>query len=102
MSEQEREAEEFEELQKSTPNSTGPQGAAGGMGVSSEREGPAGAGGAQRTDGARDTSAAERPDDSPPEQAPGAPEENPVGLRPKSGYSSLDPRSKEKEREEDR
>ena len=102
MSDKEREAEDFEELRKSTPNSTGPQGAAGGMGVSSEREGPAGPGGEQRTDGGRDSSAGERPEDGPPEQAPGAPEDNPVGLPPKAGYSSVDPRSKDDAPEEDR
>jgi hypothetical protein len=102
MSDKEREAEEFEDLGASTPNSTGPKGAAGGMGVSSEREGPAGPGGEQRTDGGRDTSAGGRPDDGPPEQAPGAPEDNPVGLRPKAGYSSVDPRSRDDESEEDR
>ena len=101
MSDKEREAEQFEDLRASTPNSTGPRGAAGGMGVSSEREGPAGPGGEQRTDGGRDTSAGERPEDVPPEQSPGAPEENPEGLRPKAGYSSVDPRSDD-DPEEDR
>jgi hypothetical protein len=46
-------------------------------------------------DGVRDTSERERdPDeDTPPEQSPGNPEENPVGIPPKAGYSSKDPRS---------
>ena len=46
-------------------------------------------------DGLRDTSEQQRdPDeDTPPEQTPGNPEENPVGLPPKAGYSSKDPRA---------
>ena len=46
-------------------------------------------------DGVRDNSERERdPDEeTPPEQAPGNPEENPVGIPPKAGYSSKDPRS---------
>ena len=46
-------------------------------------------------DGVRDSSEVERdPDEeTPPEQAPGNPEENPVGIPPKAGYSSKDPRS---------
>lgn len=64
------------------------------MGVSSEREGHAGPG-QHATDGIRDVTPAERDPDAevPPEQAPGAEEENPVGLDPKAGYSSIDPRS---------
>lgn len=82
------------DVRDSTPNSSGPDRAAGEMGVSSEREGPTGPG-QHGTDGVRDTSRVERdPDeDVPPEQAPGAPEENPEGLEPKAGYPSLDPRS---------
>lgn len=66
----------------------------GGMGVSSERKGPAGPG-QHATDGVRDVTWAHRdPDeDVPPEQAPGAEEENPEGLEPKAGYSERDPRS---------
>jgi len=46
-------------------------------------------------DGVRDSSEVERdPDEETlPEQAPGNPEENPVGIPPKAGYSSKDPRS---------
>jgi len=67
--------------------------ASGGMGVSSEREGPTGPG-QSGTDGVRDVTT-DRPDteDAPPEQRPGNPEENPEGLPPKSGYSKADPRS---------
>jgi hypothetical protein len=83
-----------EELQSSTPGSAGPQRAAGGMGVSSERVGHAGPG-QHATDGLKDVAPHERdPDaDVPPEQAPGNPEDNPVGLPPKAGYSSKDPRA---------
>jgi hypothetical protein len=46
-------------------------------------------------DGLKDTSEQRRdPDEeTPPEQSPGNPEENPVGIPPKAGYSSKDPRS---------
>lgn len=83
-----------EEFQRSTPGSSGPERAAGGMGVSSERVGPAGPG-QEATDGLRDVAPHERPDDeaTPPEQSVGNPEDNPAGLPPKSGYSSKDPRS---------
>ena len=83
-----------EELQESTPNSSGPERAAGEMGVSSERVGPAGPG-QEATDGLRDVAPHEREpdDDVPPEQASGGPEDNPDGLPPKAGYSSKDPRS---------
>lgn len=66
----------------------------GGMGVSSEREGATGPG-QHGTDGVRDTSLTDGPpeDDAPPEQRPGQPEKNPDGQPPKSGYSSVDPRS---------
>ena len=86
--------EQDTDIRDSTPNSSGPEGAAGGMGVSSERIGHAGPG-QERTDGLLDTSPVPPPEDPPPEQAPGAPEENPVGLQPKAGYPSLDPRSDE-------
>ncbi|MDP2775734.1 MAG: hypothetical protein Q8O61_19425 [Nocardioides sp.] len=66
----------------------------GGMGVSSEREGPTGPG-QHGTSGVRDTSPPEPDpdDDTPPEQSPGNPEPQPEGLHPKAGYSSKDPRS---------
>jgi hypothetical protein len=86
------------DIRDSNPNASGPDRAAGGMGVSSERTGPAGPG-QDATDGVRDVTPAERADedgaDTPPEQRPGKPEENPEGLPPKSGYSSVDPRSKD-------
>lgn len=83
-----------EELQRSTPGSSGPQRATGGMGVSSERVGSAGPG-QEATDGLRDVSEHERdPDEETlPEQSTGNPESNPEGLPPKAGYSSKDPRS---------
>ena len=82
------------DIRDSNPNANGPEGAAGDMGVSSERTGPAGPGQVS-TDGVRPTDRVERrgDEDVPPEQAPGAPEENPDGLDPKAGYSSTDPRS---------
>ena len=83
-----------EELQSSTPGSSGPQRATGGMGVSSERVGHAGPGQAA-TDGLRDVSEHERaPDEETlPEQSVGNPEENPEGIPPKAGYPRLDPRA---------
>lgn len=83
-------------LRESNPNASGPARAAGGMGVSSEREGHTGPG-QHATDGTKDTSPTAPPGepsgDVPPEQSPGHPEENPDGLPPKAGYSSVDPRS---------
>jgi len=85
------------ELKDSNPNAGGPDRAAGGMGVSSERVGPTGPG-AESTDGERDTT-------EPPHRDHGGdlvgsdaefvqePEENPVGLLPKAAYPSKDPRS---------
>ncbi|GAA1795493.1 hypothetical protein GCM10009795_046240 [Nocardioides hankookensis] len=83
-----------EELQSSTPGSSGPARASGEMGVSSERVGPTGPG-QVATDGLRDVSEQERdPDEETlPEQAPGNPEDNPDGIPPKAGYSETDPRS---------
>ena len=87
---------EVPEVRESQPNAAGPDGAVGGMGVSSERTGPTGPG-QYGSDGERDTSTT-RPadqlgDDVPPEQAPGAVEINPEGVAPKAGYPRLDPRS---------
>jgi hypothetical protein len=86
------------DIRDSNPNASGSEGAAGGMGVSSERTGPTGPG-QHSTDGVRDVTPADPSDesaeDTPPEQRPGKPEENPEGLPPKSGYSSVDPRSKD-------
>jgi hypothetical protein len=88
----EKQKPEFD-IRDSNPNASGPDGAAGGMGVSSERAGQTGPG-QHATDGVRDVTP-DRPDDedAPPEQRPGNKEENPEGLPPKSGYSSVDPRS---------
>lgn len=86
------------DIRHSTPGSTGPKGAAGGMGVSSERVGHTGPGQVS-TDGVNPTGATEHPPAGsagvPPEQSVGGPEENPVGLDPKAGYPSKDPRSDE-------
>ena len=83
-----------EEIQSSTPGSTGPDRAAGDMGVSSERVGPTGPG-QDATDGLRDVSPHERSpeEETLPEQSTGNPEDNPVGIPPKAGYSSKDPRA---------
>ena len=59
--------EQDTDIRDSTPNSTGPNRAAGGMGVSSEREGHTG----QRqvaTDGVKDTSKTEQPVDAAPDE----------------------------------
>ena len=86
--------EQDTDVRDSTPGSTGPHRASGGMGVSSERVGPTGPG-QHATDGVRDVTSEERPPDAdvPPEQRPGAVEANPEGIEPKAGYSSKDPRS---------
>jgi hypothetical protein len=92
-----------EDLQSSTPGSTGPARASGadqdvgedaGMGVSSERVGHSGPG-QQATDGLRDVAPHERtPDDEvAPDRAAGDPEDNPVGIPPKAPPPRLDPRS---------
>jgi len=87
------------ELTDSNPNAGGPDRAAGGMGVSSERVGPTGPG-QESTDGERDTrrsgtSGDPGPDDevTPPEQSTGNPEPQPEGIEPKADYPSTDPRS---------
>lgn len=74
-----------EELQRSTPGSSGPQRAEGGMGVSSERVGPTGPG-QEATDGLRDTSPLDgEPDgEAPPEQSVGNPEPHPDPVPPKA------------------
>jgi hypothetical protein len=83
-------------VRESNPNANGPDGAAGEMGVSSERTGPTGPG-QHATDGTRPTAPPEDEPgaeaEEPPEQHPGNPEENPVGIPPKAGYPSRDPRS---------
>ena len=83
------------EERESTPNSSGPEGAAGGMGSSSERVGHAGPG-QVGTDGLRDTSVSDVEGDAPPEQSRGGEEPQPEGLAPKAGYPSLDPRHEDK------
>jgi hypothetical protein len=90
---------EENELQDSNPNAGGPERAAGGMGISSERVGPAGPG-QESTDGQKDTRQAGTSgdpgladEDTPPEQRPGGPEHNPEGIEPAAGYPSKDPRS---------
>jgi hypothetical protein len=89
--------EEVTELQDSNPNAAGPERAAGGMGVSSERVGHTGPG-QQSTDGEKDTSEPPHRDQSgdlvgsDAEDDPGD-EENPEGITPKAGYPSHDPRS---------
>jgi hypothetical protein len=87
------------ELKDSNPNAGGPERAAGGMGISSERVGPAGPG-QESTDGERDTrvpGTAGAPDidedDTPAEQRPGGHEANPDGIEPRADYPSKDPRS---------
>jgi hypothetical protein len=87
--------EQDTDIRDSTPNSDGPDHAAGSMGVSSERVGHAGPG-QEATDGVRDTSAPAVGDDTPPEQAPGEVEVQPEGIQPAAGYPSLDPRSEDK------
>lgn len=71
------------------------QDTAGGMGVSSEREGPTGPG-QHGTSGVRPVGPADRDSDAevPPEQAAGGEEVNPdPPIPPVAGYSSSDPRS---------
>jgi len=87
------------QLRDSSPNASGPDRAAGGMGVSSERVGPTG-GGEFSTDGEKDTRARSHADDAGDVIGTDAefsqePEDNPEGIEPKAGYPSLDPRSKE-------
>jgi hypothetical protein len=84
-----------EEERTSTPNASGPEAAAGGMGSSSERIGHVGPG-QVGTDGLRDTSERDAPADAPPEQSPGGEEPNPDGVAPKAGYPRLDPHHDDK------
>ena len=85
------------ELKDSNPNAGGPDRAAGGMGVSSERVGATGPG-QESTDGERDTSEPPHVDQAGDHigsdgDFTAEPEENPDGLAPKAGYPSKDPRS---------
>ena len=83
------------EERRSTPNSAGPEEAAGGMGSSSERVGHTGRG-QEGTDGLRDTTAVGTPADAPPEQSRGGEEPQPDGVAPKAGYPRSDPRHEHK------
>jgi hypothetical protein len=100
--------EQDTDIRDSTPNANGPDGAAGGMGVSSEREGHTGPR-QHSTDGVKDTSATDEPLDDAPDE--GETEEGgeqstsrqrssgeikPEGLPAHAGYPSLDPRSEDK------
>src|SRR4051812_33281370 len=100
--------EQDTDIRDSTPNSTGPERAAGGMGVSSERVGHTGPR-QHATDGVKDTSATEPigddvlvDDDAATggadagDRLRGGHEVRPEGLPSHAGYPSLDPRSKEK------
>ena len=103
--------EQDTDIRDSTPNSSGPDRAEGGMGVSSERVGHAGPG-QETTDGIRDTSpqadgatgapleeGAELGDQSALEDTDRlrtSGEVKPEGLPAKAGYPSRDPRSAEK------
>jgi hypothetical protein len=88
------------ELKDSNPNAAGPERAAGGIGISSERVGPTGGGG-RSTDGEKDTTEPPHRDqagdlvgsDAEFEQGE---EDNPDGLEPKAGYPARDPRSKDR------
>ena len=90
-----RTAKPASDARRGTPNSSGPEGAAGGMGSSSERVGPTGRG-QVGTDGLRDSSTLDTPEEAPPEQSPGGEEPQPEGVEPKAGYPRLDPRHEHK------
>ena len=89
--------EQPSELRDSNPNAGGPDRAAGGMGISSERVGPTGGRG-ESTDGEKDTTEPAHRDqagdlvgsDAEFEQGD---EDNPEGLEPKADYPARDPRS---------
>ena len=80
--------EQDTDIRDSTPNANGPDGAAGGMGVSSERVGPTGPG-QDSTDGIRETSQLDASDDTdeetPPEQSPGNAGDEPRGADSQGG-----------------
>jgi hypothetical protein len=87
--------EQETELRDSQPNASGPEAAAGGMGVSSERVGHTGPG-QKGTDGEKATypvDADSIADPDAPEQSTGNEEPQPDGLEPKAGCPTLDPRS---------
>jgi hypothetical protein len=89
------------ELKDSNPNAAGPDRAAGGMGVSSERVGYSGGGHHHATDGERDTTEPPYTDQagdlvgSDAEFDQGD-EDNPEGLDPKAGYPARDPRAEDR------
>lgn len=68
---------------ESDPSADSADRLAGGMGVSSERTGPAGDE-TGVTHGVKSTQPPPLPPDPAPEEAPGNPEENPVGIPPKA------------------
>lgn len=80
------------DLQASNTSIPLPDPLEGGLGVSSERVGHTGPGQLD-TSGVKDTAPVPRDPMAPPEQSPGEAELNPVGLPPKAGYPSIDPRS---------
>lgn len=85
-----------DEYPESTPPPDGTDRPESGMGVSSERIGHTGPGQAGAT-GGKDVSPVAPGADTPPEQSADQDvEPQPVGLEPKAGYPSKDPRSAEK------
>jgi hypothetical protein len=79
------------DVRESDANASGPQGLAGGMGVSSERTGPVGDGGTEATHGVRPADPVHPPSEEAPEQAPGSEEENPVGIPPNPPHPQRNP-----------
>ena len=88
-------AAQASEERASTPNSSGPSTAAGGMGSSSERVGHVGPG-QVGTDGVRDTSELDPSTGAATDQDADVDEAPIEGLEPKAGYPSLDPRHEDK------
>jgi hypothetical protein len=82
--------EQETDIRDSTPGSTGPDRAAGGMGVSSERVGPTGPG-QHATDGVREVNPSGEFGDADEDET-----ENPARGEPVAGYPSADPRSADK------
>ena len=83
------------EERESTPNASGPEGAAGGMGSAANGSATQGLDRwVGRPPGS--TSAAYSMPMAPPEQSRGGEEPQPDGLEPKAGYPSLDPRHEDK------
>ena len=85
-----------DERPESTPTPDGTERPDVGMGVSSERIGHTGPG-QEGVTGAKDVTPVDDAGDTPPEQSATQDEmPQPVGLEPKAGYPSKDPRSAEK------